>query len=168
MDAISEQRLQAVCPALADKIHALAAAMPNVDLRVTQGLRLWSEQAALYAQGRTTLGVIVTDAPPGYSYHEFGLAVDVVPMDQDPPQPDWDLSHPVWQQIVTAGEALGLFSGSEFCTIKDWPHFQMTGTFPDSPTDEVRELYSGAGIQAVWRASGIWQGYSVPAPQTSL
>lgn len=155
MDAISKQRLLSVCPALANKIYVLATTLPDVNLRVTQGLRPWSEQAALYAQGRTTPGAIVTNAPAGYSWHEFGLAVDVVPMNQIPPQPDWNLSHPIWQQVVSCGEILGLFSGSEFHSIKDWPHLQLTGTFPESPTDEVRQLFQQAGMEAVWKEAGL-------------
>jgi len=160
MDAVSEARLQLVCPALSTKIHLLAIMLAdeNIVFRIAQGLRSWAEQAALYAQGRTTPGKIVTNAPAGYSWHEFGLAVDVVPMDtmnQEPPQPDWNLSHPVWNRLITVGESLGLFSGSEFCTIKDYPHFQLTGSFPSSPNNEARQVFENAGMQAVWVESGL-------------
>jgi len=58
----------------------------TVDL--TSGYRSNQEQAALYAKGRTPAeisaqtrkrgtGGSVTDAPPGYSAHNYGLAVDV-------------------------------------------------------------------------------------------
>jgi hypothetical protein len=76
-------------------------------------------------------------------------------MNQIPPQPDWNLSHPIWQQVVSCGEILGLFSGSEFHSIKDWPHLQLTGTFPESPTDEVRQLFQQAGMEAVWKEAGL-------------
>jgi len=154
MDSISETRLQQVNPVLSEKIHTLATMLEleGIIFRVTQGLRTWAEQAALYAQGRTTPGNIVTNAPPGYSYHQFGLAVDVVPMDQDPPQPDWNIQHPVWKRIIAVGESLGLVSGSCFSTIKDWPHFQYTdGVFPESPNDELRQVLQNEGLEAIWQ-----------------
>ena len=49
----------------------------NVRLRITQALRTWDEQEELYAQGRTKKGKIVTNAKAGYSWHNYGLAIDV-------------------------------------------------------------------------------------------
>src|SRR5208282_5575923 len=151
LDAISETRLALVYPGLADKIHHMADIV--APFRVTQGLRTWQEQAVLYAQGRTAPGTKVTDAAPGHSWHNFGLAVDVVPMDQEPPQPDWTISHPVWQRLISAGTSLGLVMGAQFRTFPDWPQTQMTGIFPVSPNDELRAIRVRKGLQAVWDAA---------------
>jgi len=153
MDAVSEARLQLIAPFLSDKAHTLATMLETegIVFRVTQGLRTWAEQDALYAQGRTTPGSIVTNAKGGESWHNFGLAFDVVPMDQDPPLPDWNINHPVWRRIIQVGESLGLFSGDEFVHVqKDEPHFQLTGRFPVSPDDEARQIYGYEGAQAFW------------------
>src|SRR5208282_1380852 len=157
MDSVSEARLQLVCPALSYKIHSLATMLEDegIVVRVTQGLRSWNEQNVLYAQGRTTPGIIVTNAPAGYSWHEYGLAVDVVPFDQDPPEPDWNVTHPQWIRLIAVGESLGLFSGSEFHSIKDNPHFQLTGIWPISPNDEARQVFQNAGMEAVWVEAGL-------------
>jgi peptidoglycan L-alanyl-D-glutamate endopeptidase CwlK len=157
MDTVSEARLQQVCPALCNKIYLLATALESegIVFRITQGLRTWEEQDALYQQGRTTPGPIVTNAPAGSSWHNYGLAVDVVPMDQEPPKPDWNISHPVWQRMIAVGESLDLYSGSEFCSIKDYPHFQLTGTFPVSPNNEARQTLQNSGIEAVWMEAGL-------------
>lgn len=48
------------------------------------GLRTFEEQTALYAQGRTKPGRIVTKAKPGESYHNYGLAFDWVPVKPTP------------------------------------------------------------------------------------
>ena len=154
MDTVSEARLQLVCPALAAKIQSLALMLQDegITFRVTQGLRSWNDQDKLYQQGRTLPGKIVTNAPAGHSWHEFGLAVDVVPMD---PLPDWDTTHPVWTRLINVGESLGLYSGSEFTHIKDEPHFQLTGTFPVSPNDEARQIFKNAGMEAVWQEAGL-------------
>ena len=163
MDSVSEARLQLVCPALAAKIHSLALMLAdeNIVFRVTQGLRSWNDQQQLWLQGRDANGnvvdptKIVTKAPPGHSWHEFGLAIDLVPMNQEPPQPDWNAAHPVWTRIISVGESLGLFSGSEFHSIKDIPHLQLTGIFPESPTEEVRQIFQNAGMEAVWTEAGL-------------
>ena len=152
MDTISEARLSLVHPALADKIRRMAEALEleKITIRVTQGLRSWDEQAKLWAQGRTTPGERVTKAPGGWSWHNFGMAVDVAP-DKDPGPgfiPDWNLAHPAWGRIVAVGESLGLTSGISW---EDEPHLQLTGPFPvAAPNDEVRQLFKDGGMQAVW------------------
>jgi len=65
----------------------------NLEGQIVSGLRSNSEQAALYAQGRTPYEILhqvskqgaggtVTDAPPGASAHNYGLAIDVEGRDQ--------------------------------------------------------------------------------------
>ena len=151
MDAISEARLSLVAPALAKKARDLASVL-SFPIRVTQGLRSWNEQAKLYAQGRTAPGPIVTRAAPGHGWHEFGLAVDVVPDDPNQPgfQPDWNQTHPQWQCMETAARALGFACGADFRTFPDAPHLQLVGRFPASPDDEVRQLFKDGGMQAIW------------------
>lgn len=155
MDARSRALLGELYPPLAALLVQLLdqfAARGQV-VRVTQGYRSYEQQATLYAQGRSTPGPIVTRAPPGHSWHEFKLAADVAPFDLHG-KPDWNLAHPVWQEIVAAGEALGLFSGTEFVHAPcDTPHFQLTGSFPASPTDAVRALYASGGYAAVFNAA---------------
>jgi len=155
MDPISETRLSQVHPILADKIRLMAAdlAAQGITIRVTQGLRTWEEQQALYDQGRSAPGSIVTNAEPGYSYHNFGLAVDVVPLTEL--GPDWDVSHPVWSAITKAGTNLGLTSGAAWRSFPDWPHFQLTGNLPVTPTPQVRTVYSTEGMAAVWESTGL-------------
>jgi hypothetical protein len=47
---------------------------------VQQGLRSIPQQNALYAQGRSVPGAIVTDAIGGSSPHNYGMAVDLYPV----------------------------------------------------------------------------------------
>jgi D-alanyl-D-alanine carboxypeptidase len=44
------------------------------------GRRTMEEQAMLFAQGRSRPGKIITQAKPGTSYHNYGLAFDWCPM----------------------------------------------------------------------------------------
>ena len=153
MDDISERRLSEVYPGLADKVRQMAEQLEQegIDIRVTQSYRPWSEQAALYDQGRTSPGEIVTNARAGFSWHNFGLAVDVAPL--IPQGVDWNTNHPAWLRIVAAGTSFGLVSGAEWRTFPDWPHFQLTGRFPVTPNDEVRAIYRTGGLAAVWESA---------------
>jgi hypothetical protein len=93
----------------------------GVKLRVTQGLRTIAEQNALYAQGRTTSGKKVTNAKGGQSYHNYGLAFDVVIMRD---------GKAVWEvlpnNIAKIATNLGFEWGGNWNSFKDYPHFQMT------------------------------------------
>lgn len=48
----------------------------GLDYRIICGTRTFEAQAALYAKGRTAPGPRVTNARPGSSMHNFGLAID--------------------------------------------------------------------------------------------
>jgi peptidoglycan L-alanyl-D-glutamate endopeptidase CwlK len=156
LDDISEQRLLQVMPALGDRVRQMAAilAQEGIRIRVVQGLRTVEEQDALYAQGRTSPGKVVTNCAGGRSYHNFGLAVDCVPsingfnMEY---APDWDGQHPAWKRMEAVGQSLGLDSGAMWRSFPDMPHFQFTGRFPEGePSDEVRKLFAAGGLQRVW------------------
>lgn len=146
-------RLAELYPELARLIEQIDAQLPAASIQVTRGIATWAEQDALYAQGRTTPGKIVTHAPGGYSWHNYGLAADLVPEDIAPGQPDWNLSHPVWARMVSVAEHLGLVSGAEWHGEDlDTPHVQLTGRFPVTPNDEVRAIYARRNsIQDVWQ-----------------
>ncbi len=158
MDQVSEARLSLVHPALARKIRQMADILeldhPPVKLRVTEGLRSWNEQAQLYAQGRSLPGAIVTNAEPGHSWHQFGLAVDVVPFGLDG-RPDWNTSHPIWRRLVQLGTHLGLVAGAQWRSFPDYPHFQLTGKLPQTPDLEVRETFGQSGIAGIWQSTGL-------------
>ena len=91
-------------------------------LRVTSGLRTIKEQNKLYAQGRTRPGKIVTNAKGGKSYHNFGLAVDIVEIKNG--KALW--TNPDWDKIAELGKSLGLEWGGNWTSIKDKPHFQVS------------------------------------------
>lgn len=154
MDTKSEERLSEVIPVLQEKIHALAndLAAQNILIRVVQGLRNWDDQAKLYAQGRTTPGNIVTDAPPGHSMHEFGLAVDCEPSLNGVSGvyvQDGVAGSPRYLAMRAIAEAEGLVSGSRWHHPVDWPHLQLSG-IPNSPTDQMRTDFASGGLPKVW------------------
>jgi peptidoglycan L-alanyl-D-glutamate endopeptidase CwlK len=158
MDDVSEERLAQVYPELAEKIRQMASTLTaaNINIRVTAGLRTVAEQDELYAKGRTTPGPIVTNAKGGQSYHNLGMAVDIVPSVDAfdlPYLPDWDESHPAWKHMIKIGESLGLNCGADWEHFKDMPHFQLTGKWPvGEPPEEALNLLTN-GIEQVWDAA---------------
>lgn len=95
----------------------------GLDLLVTCTYRSLDEQAALYAQGRTAPGRIVTRAQPGQSAHNYGLAIDVVPMRNG--KPVWSVDDPVWPRVGEYGEKAGLqWLGAPGSSFPEYPHFQ--------------------------------------------
>jgi peptidoglycan L-alanyl-D-glutamate endopeptidase CwlK len=48
----------------------------GLECKFISGTRTYEEQAAIYAQGRTAPGPKVSNARPGFSNHNFGIAVD--------------------------------------------------------------------------------------------
>jgi peptidoglycan L-alanyl-D-glutamate endopeptidase CwlK len=103
----------------------------GVEYIVTCTYRSDDEQAALFAQGRTTPGNIVTNAPPGQSAHNCvdpagnpaAHAFDIVPVVNG--KPDWDGTHPVWEQAGKIGESVGLEWAGRWHSFKEKPHFQL-------------------------------------------
>ncbi|GGF72738.1 hypothetical protein GCM10010912_17440 [Paenibacillus albidus] len=105
----------------------------GVNIVITQGLRTIEEQDALYAQGRTKPGKIVTNAKGGTSYHNYGLAIDFALLLPDGKSVSWDLKRDGdsdkvadWTEVVQEAKALGFKWGGDFVSIKDAPHFQIT------------------------------------------
>jgi len=93
----------------------------KIKLRVVQGLRTIQQQNALYAQGRTKPGTIVTKAPGGRSYHNYGLAIDVAEVRRG--KIIWNLN---WKKVVPIAKKYGFEWGGEWRSFKDKPHFQIT------------------------------------------
>jgi peptidoglycan LD-endopeptidase CwlK len=112
----------------------------GVDLLIYCTLRPNEEQATLYAQGRTALGKIVTNARPGQSAHnpqEDGkaLAYDCVPLRQG--KPVWGTSSKedsaLWGIVGRCGEAAGLsWSGRWSGSLREIAHFQATYFQPNN------------------------------------
>lgn len=147
-------------------------------IQVFEGLRSFDRQAELYAQGRTTpgnpcvhktpsfpngvlfpigtckdhpLGKKVTNAPAGFSWHQYGVAVDSV-FDADPIKPDlqasWDGKFP-WFAMGRKGIEIGLEWAGTWDTFPEFPHFQKTWGMQIT---EAHALFEIGGLPAVWNA----------------
>lgn len=115
--------LRAPVAAKATELLGDVSAALDKTLLLVQSFRSAADQAALYAQGRTAPGKIVTYAKPGSSYHEWGLAFDVAIADAHG-QPSWPNDVSLWTQIGKLGEELGLTWGGRFPS-PDYGHFEL-------------------------------------------
>lgn len=100
----------------------------GIDLLVTSTYRDHESQNALYAQGRTTPGKKVTNARGGQSWHNWRVAVDIVPMRNG--KPVWGTTGPdgeLWNKVGEIGESVGLEWAGRWKTFKEFAHFQYTG-----------------------------------------
>jgi peptidoglycan L-alanyl-D-glutamate endopeptidase CwlK len=110
----------------------------NIDLLVTSTYRDHESQQALYEQGRTTAGKVVTNAKAGDSWHNWRCAVDVVPLING--KPNWDGSDPVWTKIGELGEQAGLEWAGRWRTFKELAHFQYTGGLTLTDLKEGKQI----------------------------
>lgn len=143
-------------------------AKERVNILITQGLRTWQQQDALYAQGRTAPGKIVTRARGWQSYHNFGLAFDIVPINTSG-TPIWNVADPAWKTAWEIGDLhegsadtrldpafvaqiiiqdLDLGEGEDWTGFKDPPHFELTAGVPLAM---LRSLYSKNDLSACWQ-----------------
>lgn len=100
----------------------------GIDIIITSTYRDAEAQDALYAQGRTTPGRIVTNARAGQSWHNYGMAFDVVPIRAG--KPVWNttgLDAYLWRQVGEIGKRCGLEWAGEWKRFREYPHFQWTG-----------------------------------------
>jgi hypothetical protein len=123
-DTVSERNIEKLHPKVRDKARELinrAEKELGIKLRAVSTLRTYAEQNELYAKGRTTAGSIVTNAKGGQSNHNFGTALDVVPIENG--QPNWKSKD--WDKIGALGKSIGFDWGGDFKSIVDKPHFEM-------------------------------------------
>ena len=116
------------CKEMAEKFLKLAKDA-GIDLIVTSTYRDLESQAALFAQGRTKPGAIVTNARPGQSWHNWRCAFDVVPIRNG--KPVWSTTGPdgaLWRKVGELGESVGLeWAGRWTGKLREFAHFQYTG-----------------------------------------
>lgn len=100
-------------------IPAMAAA--GTIIQIICGSRTYAAQDALYAQGRTLPGHIVTNAPGGYSNHNFGIAWDIglfrgkIYLEESP----------LYLECAKIGRDQGLDCGAFWSALTDEPHYNL-------------------------------------------
>jgi len=159
MNASSEKRIRQLHPALAFSLREIIARLADRGLvtEIVQGLRTFAEQDALYAQGRTKPGQIVTQARGGESNHNYGLAADLCPFVNG--KPNWDAPLDVWATIGAIATEHGLEWGGTWKKFLDKPHVQL----PSITIKECASCHRTGGLPAVWALASTrvgWEGHA--------
>lgn len=132
VDFISLERANLLHPAIVADVIAILedCAQKDIGIRITQGIRSYDEQDALYQQGRSMDGPLVTNARPGFSWHNYGLAFDFCLLLKNK-EVTWNRNVDFnedgkadWMQVVKIAKRHGFEWGGDWTTFKDYCHFQ--------------------------------------------
>lgn len=123
---INSRSLDDLTPAMKSKCQQFIEKCKEVgiDVIITSTYRDAESQDALYAQGRTVKGPIVTNAKGGSSYHNYRIAFDFCPIVG---------GKAMWNDIklfVKCGEigkSLGLDYAGDWTTFREYAHLQEAG-----------------------------------------
>lgn len=165
--------LNLVLPELKTKVEQLLlrCAGRGFQMRANAGLRDPFEQAKLWRQSRSIEeirakiqefravgadflahcidsvgpqhGDPVTNAPPGYSWHQWGESVDCFWLLDG--KAEWSTTKKVggfnaYKVYADEAETLGLVAGGHWTTFKDWPHVQLRPAASPSKTLSPMEV----------------------------
>jgi len=147
-DNISTERLEKLHPKVKSSFKSFIEESEktfNTTFRIVQGLRTIQEQDALYNQpwdGKDNDGdgkideadEKVTNAKGGSSYHNYGLAIDIVEILNG--KANWNFEY---KNLKLIAVKYGLDWGGDFKSIVDKPHFQKTLGYSIS---SLRDKYS--------------------------
>ncbi len=138
--------------ALHPRLQAKAALLKEqckkqgISILFSECLRTRAEQDALYAQGRTVPGNIITNAK-GSTYssqHQWGIAIDFyldmdVNGDGNKKDDAFNNSTQLFERVGSIAKSIGLGWGGDWTSIKDRPHLYL----PDwgSTTTKLKQLY---------------------------
>lgn len=132
--------LESLHPYFRDKVIDLIRICKSkgIELAIVESYRTHAKQTEYRSMGRR-----YTRTVAGRSKHQYGLAVDVVPVVNSVPQ--WR-NIKLWRKIGPIGERLGLRWGGRWRKLFDPGHFEWTGgtashnlaqgTFPPIPNPE--------------------------------
>ena len=134
-DSVTIERIEKLHPKIREQVKEIYNEILErfVSVRFTDTLRTFDEQNALYAQGRTKPGKIVTHAKSGESYHNYGLALDFSLLLNNGKEVSWDRNMDMdednkkdWDEVVAVFRHYGWEWGGDWTSFKDYSHFQKT------------------------------------------
>lgn len=113
--------LQALHPYFRDQVIELInrCEKKGIQLAVVETYRTYAKQNEYKSMGKK-----YTRSGGGKSKHQYGLAIDLVPIVGGKPQ--WNNKY-LWRRIGVAGEQLGLRWGGRWRSLYDPGHFEWTG-----------------------------------------
>ena len=114
----------------------------EIPLQLFETIRTRERQSILYAQGRTAPGRIITRARAGRSYHQYGLAADLVM---------WIDGKWSWAETDLYRKAGPIFERYGLTwlgrTSRDLVHYQLK---IDLSLNDLEAIYKKSGFEGVW------------------
>ncbi len=149
MDTFTQNRIAKLHPLVREEVTKIiqecdTTLTGKAKVRVTQGLRTFTEQEDLYSLGRTKvntngkttrkpMGNKVTNAKAGQSIHNYGFAIDIC-LIIDNKEASWDTAKDWdndkiadWYECVKIFAKYGWEWGGNWKIFKDLPHFDKKG-----------------------------------------
>ncbi|MBD7946357.1 M15 family metallopeptidase [Psychrobacillus sp. Sa2BUA9] len=131
----SVNRIGAVHPSLKEYTIELIKRCYNegIYIQISSGFRSNEDQAYIYGQGRPNYiwngkkygskGSIVSNAQPGTSIHNYGLAIDYFLVSNDGSKSLWVVNEK-WRRVAAIAKSMGFEWGGDWKSFKDYPHLQ--------------------------------------------
>lgn len=130
---------------LLPKVQAMAQTfigkckMQGIDVAITSTYRSNEEQDALYAQGRTTPGNVITNAKGGQSMHQYKVALDFCPLTNG--NFNWN-DKTLFTKVGNIAKTCGFEWGGDWTSFLDLPHIQYTAGYTLDDFQKGRVDYS--------------------------
>ncbi len=123
---INSRKIEDLVPEMQEKCKSFIELCKKngIDVIITSTYRDYESQQALYDQGRTKPGNKVTNAKPGYSYHNFRVAFDFCPIVNG--KAEWN-DIKLYTKCGVIGEQCGLEWAGRWVSFKEYAHFQLPG-----------------------------------------
>lgn len=127
LDGRSEGNIRSILPVAQEKCRELLALFKANALRVKvlSGVRTYAEQTAIYAQGRSKPGKIVTRAKAGQSNHHWGLAWDIGLFSQEGAYLGERKDEPLYKFAADTSRVMGGLERGADWPNPDLPHYQI-------------------------------------------
>ena len=134
-DQISLDRIKTLRKEIQTDVESIFLEAWSRDLffRISQAFRSPKDQHELFRIGRDIKGKIVTNSDSWESWHNYGLAFDIVLLSKDKKSVIWDVKAdlnknrmPDLVEFVEIAKKHGFKWGGEFKTFIDRPHFEKT------------------------------------------
>ena len=108
----------------------------GIRVQLSSGYRSFEDQARIYGQGRAVYRYkgknygnrdmnVVSNAEPGQSIHNYGLAIDYFLVSEDGNQSIWSVNAD-WKRVADIAKSMGFEWGGDWSSFRDYPHLQYT------------------------------------------
>ena len=149
-------------------------------VQLSSGYRSFIDQAYIYGQGRYSYKFkgkeygrlkdangktlpIISNAEPGESIHNYGLAIDYFLVSEDGNNSIWTVNSD-WKRVAAIAKSMGFEWGGDWSSFRDYPHLQYTKgltlgqiakglrpAFPKLITEEVKTASKPVLTKGVFR-----------------